>query len=134
MKKLLIVFLAISMLLCFCACATTPEDDGSGDESSLAVSGDESKEESKPVAYTFKVKVVDENGAPLEGATVQICKDSCVFSTSDADGIAGFNAEITEGYKLSVLDCPEGYEYTGEAEVYLDAGITEYTLTLNAKQ
>ena len=134
MKKVLVLLLlALSMLFCICACSDKPEADESKNESG-AVSVDESKEESKPVEYSFKVKVVDENGNAVNGVTVQLCKDTCIFNTTDASGITGFNAEITEGYKLSVLDCPDGYEYTGEAEIYLESGIDEYTITLNTKQ
>ena len=74
--------------------------------------------------------VVDQNGDPVSGAMVQICKDSCMPAMTGEDGVASFNIEITDGYKLSVMTCPEGYTYEGEAEIYLEYGATEYTLTL----
>ncbi len=94
-------------------------------DASAGTSSDESTEEAK-----FTVKVVDANGNAVKGAYIQLCKDSCVFYESDDNGIVKFSDEITEGYKLSVLSCPDGYVYEGEAEVYLESGITEYTVTL----
>lgn len=93
---------------------------------------DETEEETKEEA-TFTVKVVDAEGNPVAGVTVQVCKEECIPATSDDTGVATFNLEITEGYKLSVVTCPEGYEYTGEAEIALEAGITEYELTVQKK-
>ena len=93
----------------------------------------EETEEPKEEA-TFTVKVVDADGNPVAGVAVQVCKDECVPATSDESGIATFNLEITEGYKLSVVTCPEGYEYTGEAEVALEVGSKEYTLTIQKKE
>ena len=61
-----------------------------------------------------------------------MCKDECVPATTDETGVATFKLEITEGYKLSVVSCPEGYEYTGE-EIALTAGITEYELKIQKK-
>ena len=82
-------------------------------------------------ASAFEVKVVDASGNPVEGVMLQICKDSCIPAKTDANGIAKFNIEITDGHKLQVLSCPAGYQYTGEAEVYLEAGSSEYTVELS---
>ena len=76
---------------------------------------------------------MDTEGNPVAGVVVQVCKDECVPATSDDTGVATFKLEITEGYKLSVVTCPEGYEYTGEAEVALEVGAKEYTLTVQKK-
>lgn len=135
MKRILFALLAACMLLCFCACAGEQAgDDSSVAESSLAESKEESKPESKPEIKTFKVKVVDEAGNPVNGVALQICKELCMPAGTGADGIATFYTEITDGYKLSITALPDGYEYTGEAEIPLTAGITEYTITLSAKQ
>lgn len=94
---------------------------------------DELEEESEDEETTFSVKVVDADGNAVAGVVVKISKDEEVTATSDDTGAAIFNLEITEGCKLSVVSCPEGYEYTGEAEVALEAGVTEYTLTVQKK-
>jgi hypothetical protein len=82
-------------------------------------------------AQGFKVTVVDGDGNAVPGVIVQICKDSCVPARTDDNGVASFNIAIEDGHKLSVMSCPEGYEYTGEAEVYLEEGATEYTLEIS---
>lgn len=91
---------------------------------------DESEDEEKTA---FTVKVVDEEGNTVAGVVVQLCKEECVPATTDETGVATFDIEITEGYKLSVVSCPDGYEYTGDAEVALEAGATEYELKIQKK-
>ncbi len=136
MKKIIAAILLISALFALCACGegsdTSVAESSAADASSQVsteVSEAESKEESVATA-SFKVKVVDADGNAVSGVMIQLCKDTCIPSKTGDDGVASFNAEITEGYKLSVLSCPEGYTYEGEAEVYLESGITEYTVTL----
>lgn len=140
LTKILSVLLVACLALCLCACGGDGEKTDSDAESSAAVCSEaesSSTESSEAVsddaaAAAFTVKVVDADGNAIEGVMVQICKDACVPAKTDANGVATFNVEITDGYKLSVMSCPAGYEYTGDAEVYLDNGATEYTLTLNA--
>lgn len=137
-KTLLTCLLVMCMAFCLFACNGDSETSVSSEdkaeskavtESSEASSEAESKEESK-IESTFTVKIVDQNGDAVEGAMVQICKDACIPAKANTEGIATFSVEITDGYKLSVLSCPSGYEYNGEAEVYLENGMTEYTLEL----
>lgn len=130
--------LLLAMCTLFCLCSCGGSDDASQSESSEAskseasqtVSTEESKEE-LVAAASFKVTVVDESGNPVSGVMIQVCKDTCIPAKTGDDGVATFNVEITDGYKLSVLSCPEGYSYNGEAEIYLDSGITEYTVEIN---
>ena len=137
-KRLLALILGLTMLFCLVACGGEQTESSAPAESSAESvadtssegSAEASAEESLPAAAKFSVTVVDQDGTPVSGVYVQICKESCVFAMSGEDGVAGFDAEITDGYKLSVLSLPEGYTYEGEAEVHLEAGATEYTLTL----
>ncbi len=140
MKKFTAVLLVLCMALLLCACSSSNTETN---ESSAPVS--ESEEASTTVSEsvesddasveentaTFKVKVVDAEGATVAGVMVQLCKDTCIPAKTGDDGVATFNVEITDGYKLSVLTCPEGYVYEGEAEIYLESGITEYTIELS---
>lgn len=140
LKTALALILAFTMLLCLAACSdsgdassTDKSDNSQAEVSSEAVSDtstESSTAQSEPETAKFTVKVVDAEGNAIKGATIQICKDTCVFAETDDNGVASFDAEITDGYKLSVLSCPVGYVYEGEAEVYLESGITEYTVTL----
>lgn len=130
LKKVLVLLLALSMMFCFGACGGNNDDDSTTTtESTTNENPTESTTETKA---GFTVKVVDEGGNAVSGVMVQVCKDACVPARTDDKGVATFNLQITDGYKLSVLSCPEGYEYTGDAEIYLESGITEYTLTIKA--
>jgi len=129
-KKVLALLLALSMVFCFCACGGNTDDTTTNTtESTTNENPTESTTEEKAA---FTVKVVDEGGNAVSGVMLQVCKDACVPARTDDKGIATFNLEITDGYKLSVMTCPAGYEYTGDAEIYLESGITEFTLTLKA--
>lgn len=136
-KRILALILGLTMLLCLVACDEEQNESSAPAESSVesvdetsSEASEASSEASVPEAAKFSVTVVDQDGNPVSGAMLQICKESCMPAMSDDSGVATFNVEITDGYKLSVLSCPEGYTYEGEAEVYLEAGATEYTLTL----
>lgn len=136
-KRLLALVLGLTMLLCLAACGEQNETSAPAESSAESVANtsseaveNESSETSVLEAPKFSVTVVDQDGNPVSGAMVQICKDSCMPSMSGEDGVAVFNVEITDGYKLSVMTLPEGYTYEGEAEIHLEYGATEYTLTL----
>lgn len=131
LKKVLAVLLALTMLVCFCACGGN--DDGKTTTTTTTTTENNQTENDTAVENKgFKVTVVDEGGNAVPGVMVQICKDACVPAKTDDNGVATFSLEITDGYKLSVMSCPEGYEYAGEAEIYLEDGATEYTLTIKA--
>ena len=135
-KILLTLLLVLCMSVFFSACGEEKEnfENEPKDSESVTDTTEDSESESDTVEAlpAFNVKVVDAAGNPVKGVMIQICKDVCVPAMSGDDGVAVFNnMEITDGYKLSVLSMPEGYEYTGEAEVYLESGITEYTVTIN---
>ena len=139
-KLILLCLLALCTVFAMCACGETADTSSAGGaESSTAVSAESSAAVSEAESETssedeqssvFAVAVVDGDGNPVSGVMVQICKDTCLPAMTDANGIATFALEITDGYKLSVMSCPDGYTYTGEAEIYLESGATEYTLTL----
>ena len=138
MKKIIAALLLISALICLCACGEGSDTsvaesnaDVSASVSSSASTAESEAESKNDIALaTFKVKLVDADGNAVSGVMVQLCKDTCMPAMSDSEGVATFNAEIVDGYKLSVLSCPAGYTYEGESEIYLDAGISEYTITL----
>ncbi len=140
MKKFLIALLTLCLAFSLIACGgeqeTSSNEESQAESSVVSVnesSEASSEEETSEEAITFEVKVVDGDGNAVKGVMVQICKDACVPAITNDEGIATFNAEITDGYKLSVVSCPAGYEYTGDAEIYLESGITEYTLEISAK-
>ncbi len=130
MKKWMCVTIAVlCMALCLCACNDPAEPQGDTDATTTVAT----TTTTQPQAATFEVKVVDGNGAPVQGVMIQICKDICIPKVTDADGVALFDLEIEDGHKLSVLSCPTGYTYTGEAEIYLESGSTSYTVEVQGE-
>ena len=124
--------MAFAMLFCLCACG----GDSNGPTGNEPIDNQNnntqtsSKEDATP---KFEVTVIDGDGNPVKGVMVQLCKDTCVPAMTDENGVAIFSEEITDGYKLSVMSCPEGYEYTGDAEIYLEDGDTEYIIEITKK-
>ncbi len=131
----LIVAIVVILVVCLGGKDKEVDKDNDKDKTTYEQNDDKDKEDKDKEdekEATFTVKVVDADGAAVAGVVVQVCKDECVPATTDETGVATFKLEITEGYKLSVVSCPEGYEYTG-GEVALTAGITEYELKIQKK-
>lgn len=130
MKKFLVLFAALCLLICMTACdnGTTGNAEPS-ETSTVAETTTAAATESKAVSVTVR----DENGNPIQGVMLQICKDTCIPMVTDENGVASFNIEVTAEHKLSVLSCPEGYVYNGEPEMYLVEGVTEYEVELDVQ-
>jgi len=76
----------------------------------------------------YRVVVTDNDGAPVQGASLQFCSDTtCMMGRTDTEGAAFF--ETAEGhYTVHVMKVPEGYlkndeEYTAP-ETYGDVNVT----------
>lgn len=132
MKKIFALVLAFCMILCLCACGNDTNGPTGNEQLNNKTDSTQtsSNQESTP---KFEVTVNDADGNAVKGVMVQLCKDTCIPAITDDNGIAVFNAEITDGYKVSIMSCPEGYEYTGEAEIYLEDGDTSYTFEITKK-
>lgn len=79
---------------------------------------------------SYRVRVMDQDGAPMEGVTVQICSHVCQMGKTDADGVALF-AVAPGDYKASVTVMPAGYTYASEqTEFPLGEASREATITL----
>ena len=60
-----------------------------------------------PVQY--KVRYIDESGAPVAGVMTQFCDDTtCAVAVSDAEGVSLYEAENAYAYEVHVLKVPEG--------------------------
>lgn len=132
-KILLALILVGCMIFGLCACNGNKEEDTTVADTTAADKkpADTTAADTTEAAKSFKVTIVDGDGNVVPGVIVQICKDACVPARSDDKGVALFNVAVEEGHKLSVMSCPEGYEYTGAREIYLEAGATEYTLEIS---
>jgi len=130
MKSILTLILVLCMALSLCACGET----SNGAETTAATTpstAEQTESKQDEVQAGYKVTVVDEDGNPIADAMVQICKDSCLPGKTDANGVATFNVEQDEGYKVSFMFMPEGYTADAE-EFYFEDGATEITITLKA--
>ena len=129
MKKFLTVALVFCLIFSLCACGNNKNNSTGND----ATQNQTEKENIKNTAPKFMVTVTDAEGNLIEGVVLQMCKDSCIPARTDITGVATFNLVVTDGYKLSVVSCPEGYEYTGEANIYIEEGSTQYALEISKK-
>lgn len=132
-KTISVLLLVLCMTVCLCACGDNTEPQNDATTTTTTEAAVTTTTTQAPAAATFEVTVVDQNGAPVQGVMMQVCKDICVPKVTDANGVAAFELEITDGYKLSVLSCPTGYTYTGEAEIALESGSTSYTVEVQSE-
>lgn len=135
MKRVFTLVLALCMVLSLCACS----GNGGGETTASTTAPIETtqgvQETTAPVEQGgYTAKIVDEGGNPVAGALVQICLDSCFPTMTDENGVASWpTVEEAEGYKISFLKLPEGYDYVdGTTEFYYASGSTEITITLKA--
>lgn len=137
-KRLLAVTVLLTLALCLVACGGGEETKAPTGSTPVATTPTTvptttpTTVPSQPEEYTYRIRVVDENGDPIEGATVMFCSESnCNFGITDAEGWALFNNEIADGYKALIGGLPEegyeGYIYS-EDYIYLAPGQTELIL------
>lgn len=135
-NRMMTMVLALLLMFSLSACGSgeaaqteAPEIAPAATEAPTAAPETAAAEDGK---VTYTIHVEDENGAPISGAMVQICKDTCLPGMTDAEGNAVFTV-AEEDYKASFLSLPAGYDYsTEETEFYFEAGSTEITLVLKA--
>lgn len=125
-EKLLALLLAMVMVLGLAACAgngdsadddqtsssTTEQTEPEETEPQESEPGDEKDPPAEPVEFVYTVTVEDTEGNPIEGVFVQICAGTtCVPKSTDAEGVAGYDAEITGDGELAakIISLPEGY-------------------------
>lgn len=137
MKFVAIICILASVLLIACACKQEPQNNEENNTTASTQTTEPESTSSEPVTESvteppftgviYKVTVVDENNAPLEGAVVQFCKgDLCRFGFTDVNGIATFECDEPDNYTAKVTLTG----YTGEAEYPLPANSTELTIQL----
>lgn len=134
-KNLLALLLALTMLLSLCACGGEGETEPTTTEATTteAPTTETTTETTTEASGTnYKVTVVDESGAPIAGAMIQICLDACIPAVTNEAGVAEWNVEEAD-YKVSFLTLPAGYTYSTDAQEFYFDGATEMTITLKAE-
>lgn len=127
-KMLLAGLLAVMMLVGLCACTGGGTSNDGGTTTTNGTTTTTTKADDGKVTYTVTVK--DQDGNPVSGAMVQICKETCMPTLTDANGVATWSMAEDE-YKVSFAMTPEGY--TVEENYYFedDATSMEITITKN---
>lgn len=70
----------------------------------------------------YVITVNDEEGKPVEGATIQICdEETCLLATTDAKGTVTHEAALYP-YEIHLLKAPEGYAADDGAYTLPEAG------------
>lgn len=132
MKRLITMLLVLTMALCLVACgqdATTPPTTTTKPAPTTTVAPPTTSSVDNTV-YNYKIRVVDQDGNPIEGAYVIFCLEQCNFYATNAEGWALIEAEITDGYQAHIMSLPTGYEGYTFSEEYTNfaSGQTEMTL------
>lgn len=137
MKKRIVtavLMLCMAFGLVACGNGSTQDTQKNNTENSEQDQNQANKDTEKEEKLAYTIKVVDENNNPMAGVVVQLCKDACMPSVTDENGVAEFVVkELSDEYKASVADVPEGYVYE-DGDVYFKNGVTEVTLVLKAAQ
>ena len=134
MKRLITLLLVLTLALCLVACgedATTPATTTKQPEPTTTVAPTTTPPTSvDDTVYNYKIRVVDQDGNPIEGAYVIFCLEQCNFYQTNAEGWALINVEITDGYQAHIMSLPAGYEGYTFSEEYtnFEPGQTEMVL------
>lgn len=132
MKRIVTLLLVLTLALCLAACgepaATTPA------ATTTQPAPDPTTTVSVPTptepTYNYKIRVVDQDGNPIEGATIMFCLSTCDFFVTNAEGWALIDKPVADGYQAKILSLPAGFDGYTFSEEYtnLEAGQTELTL------
>ncbi len=132
MKRLITLLLVLTMALCLAACgedattpATNPATTAKPEPTTTAA-----PVPTTTITYNYKIRVVDQDGNPIEGATVMFCLSTCDFFMTDAEGWALIDKPVADGYQAKILALPSGFDGYTFSEEYtnLEPGQTEVTL------
>ena len=130
MKNIVALILALCLMLALCACGNTEEPK----QTTAATTAPTVAETTAPTEddgkVTYTVKVVDEAGAPISGAMVQLCLEACVPAITNAEGVATYNLAEAD-YKVSFVQMPAGYT-AEKTEYYFESCTYDMTITLKA--
>lgn len=133
MKKIITLLLVLSLALCLAACgddATTPTNPTTTTNPQPSSTVSTPPTTVNNATYNYKIRVVDQDGTPIEGATIMFCLETCDFFVTNAEGWALIDKPVADGYQAKILALPtgfEGYTFSGEY-TNLEAGQTELTL------
>ncbi len=136
-KRLIALIMMLTVAVCLVACgggdetnpATTPKTEPSTTQTQPTTQTAPTTTVDETV-YNYRIRVVDQEGNPIEGAFVIFCLEQCNFYQTNAEGWALIDAEIADGYQAHIMSLPAGYEDYTFSEEYIKfaPGQTELTL------
>lgn len=155
MKKYLALIMAVLALFAMMATVCSCGDNGESDDTTVPAGTDkpdvttkapdvttaEPDETTAPdTNVTYTIKVVDQNGAPVEGVIVKLCEGEVCRKPviTGADGTASYKFEPNGNELKAMIEVEQeeaisaAYTYSSEY-VHLEDGATEVTLTVTAK-
>ncbi|MBP3376472.1 MAG: carboxypeptidase regulatory-like domain-containing protein [Clostridia bacterium] len=139
-KILALIAVIMSLALLFCACDGAEGKESDTEKTTVTEAPTQTETETEtqteteagPKMVTYTIKVVDESGAPVAGATVQLCQgDLCLPPMpSDANGVAvfeAFEAEYTaKVFATGYTSDEDGYSFEdGSYELTVEVSKTE---------
>lgn len=141
-RILALITVIMSLALLFCACDGAEGKESDTEKTTVTEAPTQTETETKPETVTeteagpkmvtYTIKVVDESGAPVAGATVQLCQgDLCLPPMpSDANGVAvfeAFEAEYTaKVFATGYTSDEDGYGFAdGSYELTVEVSATE---------
>ena len=129
LKLLSVCLLAVCLLTTLCACGGEPADPVDSSVPTTTTTTTTMTTAAQATSYTVIVK--DADGNPISGAMVQLCKETCIPTMTNANGVANWSMKVDE-YKVSFAIVPTGYAV--EEAYYFEDGATEMTITLQAAE
>lgn len=131
MKKLITLLLVLTLAVCLVACGETPTTTPAATTTQPALTTTVAPTPTTTAPnYNYKIRVVDQDGNPIEGAYVIFCLEQCNFYATNAEGWALIDAPVTDGYQAHIMSLPAGYDGYTFSEEYtnFESGQTEMTL------
>ena len=126
LKKLGLLTLTVLMLVSVVMLAscndgedtTTTKKKGDDATTTTTTGGSGGNDTPTPANPTYTVKILDQNGNPIQGVKVQFCiNESCtpmIAYPSNADGIITITHMAEGNYDVKVLSAPSGYASDNE--------------------
>ncbi|MBQ7378203.1 MAG: hypothetical protein IJW70_00825 [Clostridia bacterium] len=143
--KRIFVLLAAALMLCVVLTAVACDGgEGAGTQETTQATTEENTTEAPATEQTteeittddgkvtYTVKVVDANGAPVEGVAVQFCDDNgCRMPVAtNAEGVVTLT-DVESNFHVTLASVPAGFA-ADTTEYYFD-GAVELTITLQAE-
>ena len=130
-----VLMIAVMMAALLCGCPandagnTTPEEPSGTTAPVIPTTTAPTVEDTK---VTYTVYVVDQDGNPVSGVTVQLCDDAnCKLPIhTDENGTASASYDASN-YHVTLTQLPEGYS-CDETEFHFDGDAIELTIVVTA--